>query len=412
MPAGRPGRAAWCLAALAVGAWLLADAGTVVRFALTMTGAVLLIVALTEAARLVSPPVAAAIPGSTKRRQRSYAIAGALAAVAIVGVATALVTYSQGRPARAAALVDDPRCNGDALLCDRRLDQVVIPATHNSNASAADGYLVGNQPHGILSQLNAGYRGLLIDVYYGLRRPGSSVVLTDRAPLTAQERAQQVAELGERAVAAVEQVRSRAVRAGGTRSTYLCHNFCEIGATPFEPELVTIRKWLQSHPRDILVLFLQDEIPPQPIIEAFEQAKLDRYAITLQRNRPLPTLQQMIDSDHRLVVLAENHVSKTSWYLDGFSFVQETPYTFRRVSNFTCAANRGQPDSPLFLVNHFVTPASAPETARANARNELEGRLAECERERGKLPNLVAVDFYNLGDVLPVVREANDFGLR
>jgi hypothetical protein len=310
------------------------------------------------------------------------------------------------------AMPDRLGCNGDVLLCDRRLDQVVIPATHNSNASAADGYLIGNQTRGIPSQLNAGYRGLLIDIYFGLRRPGSGIVLTDRAPLTPEERAQQVAELGERAVRSAEQVRSRAVKAGGTRGIYLCHSFCEIGATPFEPELVTIRKWLQSHPREVLVLFLQDEIPPEPIVQAFQQAKLDQYAITLQRNRPLPTLQEMIDSNHRLVVLAEKHVSTTtSWYLNGFSFVQETPFSFRRVSDFNCAPNRGESSSPLFLVNHFVTPASAPETARANARKVLESRLAECQRERGKLPNLVAVDFYNLGDVLSVVRHANDEGL-
>jgi hypothetical protein len=41
----------------------------------------------------------------------------------------------------------------------------------------------------------------------------------------------------------------------------------------------------------------------------------------------------------------------------------------------------------------------------------LESRLAECERERGKLPNLVTVDFYNVGDVLSVVQQANDTGL-
>jgi hypothetical protein len=410
VPERRRARAVWCLAALALGALLLADAGTVVSFVLTMAGAVLVMTALTEGARLVGPPPTA-VGVLPRRQRRPYAYTGIVAVVALVGAATVIAVHSRGRPAQAAALTDDPRCNGDVLLCDRRLDQVVIPATHNSNASAADGYLIGNQPRGIPSQLNAGYRGLLIDVYFGLRRPGSNIVLTDRAPLTAAQRARQVSELGEPAVAAAEQVRARVASVGGTRSTYLCHSFCEIGATPFEPELVTIRKWLHSHPREVLVLFLQDEIPPEPIVEAFQQAKLDRYAIMLHRNQPLPTLQEMIDSDKRLVVLAEKHVSTTPWYLNGFSFVQETPFTFRRVSNFKCAANRGQPDSPLFLVNHFVTPASAPETARANSRNVLEKRLIECERERGKLPNLVAVDFYDLGDVLPVVREANDTGL-
>ena len=46
----------------------------------------------------------------------------------------------------AAATSDDASfalaCNGAALLCDRRVDEVTFAATHNSMSSEADGWLM------------------------------------------------------------------------------------------------------------------------------------------------------------------------------------------------------------------------------------------------------------------------------
>jgi hypothetical protein len=208
---------------------------------------------------------------------------GWLAAVATLATFTAV--RADGGTATAAPS-DDPRCNGSVLLCDRPLDQVVFAATHNANASAADGFLFGNQPRGIEAQLDAGYRGLLIDVYVGLSRPGRGVVLTDRAPLTAQERAEQVAELGEPAVRTAEPIREEALGAGGTRALYLCHGLCGIGASPLEPELAAIRNWLEANPREVLIVFVEDAVPPEPIVTAFRRTGLDRYASALAPDRP------------------------------------------------------------------------------------------------------------------------------
>ncbi len=43
-----------------------------------------------------------------------------------------------------------------------------------------------------------------------------------------------------------------------------------------------------------------------------------------------------------------------------------------------------------------------------NARDALLGRARECERERGMLPNILAVDFYRSGDLFGVVDALND----
>ena len=54
-------------------------------------------------------------------------------------------------------------------------------------------------------------------------------------------------------------------------------------------------------------------------------------------------------------------------------------------------------DSPLFLVNHFVSPPDLAASEEANSLEVIGPRLDRCLNERGLLPNLVAVDFFSSG---------------
>ena len=47
---------------------------------------------------------------------------------------------------------------------------------------------------------------------------------------------------------------------------------CELGAQPMTEGLEEIATWMRRHPREVLVIFIQDEIPPPPIKAAFEEA--------------------------------------------------------------------------------------------------------------------------------------------
>jgi hypothetical protein len=61
-------------------------------------------------------------------------------------------------------------------------------------------------------------------------------------------------------------------------------------------------------------------------------------------------------------------------------------------------------------VNHWIQTAPAPLPSNAeivNAYDLLLKRARACERERGMIPNLVAVDFYGTGDLFKVVRTLN-----
>jgi len=300
----------------------------------------------------------------------------------------------------------DPACNGHILLCDRPFNNVAIAATHNSMSSAEDGFLLANHSKGIIPQLDSGYRGLLIDLHYGLDSDRTPVVVTDRAP-TPEEREELIRELGASAVRSAEQLRQRNLDAGGTRQLYLCHGLCELGATPFSSNLEGIRGWLERNPREVLLIIIQDEVSPDDVADAFAEARLVQYLHTQVLDEPWPTLHQMIDSGRRLVVMAENDTGDVPWYHDLFTFAQETPYSFETVGDFNCEPNRGQPDSPMFMINHWVTPPLAQTGVRANSSEVLSERVEVCQRERGLFPNILAVDFYASGDTLSIVANLN-----
>jgi hypothetical protein len=98
------------------------------------------------------------------------------------------------------------------------------------------------------------------------------------------------------------------------------------------------------------------------------------------------------------------------WLRPAFHDFQETPYTFHHPEEFSCRPNRGGTDGSLFLLNHWIDTAPAPKPSNAavvNGHDFLLDRAKRCARERGHLPNVVAVDFYRAGDLFRVVDELN-----
>jgi hypothetical protein len=125
---------------------------------------------------------------------------------------------------------------------------------------------------------------------------------------------------------------------------------------------------------------------------------------------PWPTLGEMVESGHRVVVLSENESGGTTypWLLPGFDWVQDTPFDSRRVSDLTCELNRGRSDSPLVLVNHWLNnfDSRVTDARTVNAADVLGPRLDRCVAQRGHV-NQVAVDFYDQGDLFAEVDRLN-----
>jgi hypothetical protein len=205
-------------------------------------------------------------------------------------------------------------------------------------------------------------------------------------------------------------------RGDGTRGIYLCHTFCELGATPLADGLNDIRDFLVTHPGQVLVVVNQDYVTPSDFVRAVTDAGLSRYAFTPPAGRRWPTLREMIDADHRLLVLAENHAGGAPWYQPAYArLLQETPFSFSRPAELadtgaSCRDNRGPANAPLLLLNNWVTTDPAPRPSNAskvNAYATLLARARACERDRRQPANLIAVDFYRRGDVFRVIRTLN-----
>jgi hypothetical protein len=76
----------------------------------------------------------------------------------------------------------------------------------------------------------------------------------------------------------------------GTTEPYLCHTLCELGAEPLDRELKAIATFLGEHPDEVLVVIVEDYVPPSTIRQAFDTAGLMPYVATLHVHAPLPTL--------------------------------------------------------------------------------------------------------------------------
>lgn len=386
----------WPLPSLTVSAWIL---GLVVGFAGLREGFVAALHLLPDFDRTTAA-------GRPSRRGR-MALAGTLAAI-LLAVGAWLVLRPNAAPVSAEEVV---ACNGSPTLCDRTLDQVVFPTSHNSMGGAdVDGWMFPNQNAGIDKQLADGVRGFLIDAHYAV--PVGDKVKTDLQDETAAMKKYNSA-LGPEGMEAVLRIRDRmAGQKQGERGIYMCHGFCELGALELVPELRRVRDFLVANPGEVLILVIQDEsVTPPDIAHCFEESGLIDFVYRGPARPPWPTLREMVETDQRVLVMAENATAGVDWYHPAFEVLQETPYEFHAPSQFSNTPNRGGTGGSLYLLNHWIETTPSPKPSNAaivNAHDALLARIDDFTRRRKHLPNLVAVDFYGTGDLIQVVREVNE----
>jgi hypothetical protein len=404
-----------------LGLVVLLEHDAVLQFVLTAVGVYLIYEGISAVLRLIYQPDAEEERPRPRRRpvawlmRRQTLVTAAIAAVVIVGV-TAAFLATGGTTTAAPAL---GACNGHVQLCDRALAQVALPATHNAMSVPLPGWYSSEQERPIADQLRDGIRGLLIDTHYADRLPNGKR-RTDFASHEELVRQAKQDGVSSAAVDAALRIRDRLGFAGqGTRSMYLCHTFCELGATSLHSVLDDIHDFLVAHPDEVLVVINQDYVTPADFVKAVDDAGLGGLVYGGPITDSEPTLRDMVDSDHRVVFLAENHAGGAPWYRLAYaSITEETPYTFTKVAQLTdpkrlaasCKPNRGPDRAPLFLVNHWISTDPIPrpsDAAKVNAYDPLLARMRDCQRIRDHLPNLVAVNFYRTGDVFKVVDALN-----
>ena len=304
--------------------------------------------------------------GTTAATDATRGTASTAAATTTTGTTGAGSASTAGSGTTGAGDTGQPMlCNGAAHLCDRPLDRVIFPGTHNSYAATEAGFasIAANQYQTIATQLDDGIRLLLLDV----------------------------------------------TEDGG--ETALCHQFCTLGKIPHLEVLADIRAFLEANPHEVLAIVYQDEVDGPTMEADMQTAGLVPYLYTHTLGDPWPTLRDLIEAGTRLVVFAEVGGPPPAWWHHAWDHIWDTPYSFGDVSEFSCDPNRGDPANPLFQINHWLSNAlGLPDESRAaeaNAYDVLDARIQDCLDAHGRLPTFLAVDFYDVGDLFAVVADRN-----
>ena len=205
----------------------------------------------------------------------------------------------------------------------------MLAATHNSMSVPLPGWISAEQDRPIGGQLEDGIHGLLLDTHYG-DRLANGRVRTYFGSAADLRRASEQDSVSPASVEAALRLRGRlGFRGEGTRGMYLCHTFCELGATPLEDGLKDIHDFLATHPAEVVVMVNQDYVKPADFVQAIDDADLTPYAFTPPKGAQWPTLREMIEDGRRLVMLAENRAGAAPWYQLAYErLTEETPFDF------------------------------------------------------------------------------------
>lgn len=416
-------RAVRAVVAILIGALLLVRPELAARLVALAGGAFLAFVGAGEVLDLVQEPrrraraVRERADDRPAPRRRGWlpAAAGTFALVVLLSVVGVAVTRD-GVPANPPQPAPLPEavtaCNGAALNCDRRLNEVVFAGTHNAFSAAEEsGWSLTNQRFGVARQLEDGIRLLLIDVHPGVRASNGKVRTDLEAAGSSANRIRQ--ELDPAQLEAVGRLGGRiglGEAAGGTPGVYLCHSVCELGSTPALQVLRQLRDFLRREAGEVVVLFVEPYVDAVAVQRLFAQAGLLDLVVTLDPSAPMPTLREMVADDRRLVVFTERGaVPEVPWYTDGFAFVQDTPLGAQRAADLSCERYRGNPASPILMLNHWIDDFPPPRGRNRAilSKRFIVDRALRCGRDRQLPVSFIAVDHYDIGDVIGAARELN-----
>jgi len=408
--AATPVRVARAAAALAAAVWAIAAPMQVVQASAVLAGLVLAYLGLRELFRLLLAYVPGAVVAEREGHGgRIWLAVGAT--VFVVVIALGLVARRALRSGDQALVAADAvtTCNGSESLCDRAINEVVFPGAHNAMSnSEVPNWLFPHHNHGIRRMLDDGIRMLAIDVHYGVPTAGRIRTDFDRESVSVDKISDAI---GAEAAAAAVRIRNQLVgEAEGPSGMYFCHGFCELGAYPVDSTLRQIHDFMVLNPGEVVMLVVEDYVQPLDLMHAFEDAGLTQFVYTGPVHEPWPTLREIIDADQRLIVFAESGKPGVGWLRPAWTTFMETPYHFPHIEDFSCRPNRNDDHGELFQINHWIetTPAPRPSNAAiVNAYDFLLRRARQCQRERRHIPNVIAVDFYDIGDVLRVARTLN-----
>ena len=232
-------------------------------------------------------------------------------------------------------------CNGHPELCERRYNEVVYPMTHNAHAyRPVFSTLSANQNFDITTQLNDGVRGLGIKVYHE-NHPDC-----------------------------------------GEPGLYVYHGFPFLGCEPYAKVLDEIADFMDANLSEVITITIEGSATIEQIAQGFnENGRLPNYMHTQPFNESWPTLEEMILSGKRLVVLTdESNSADEPGFHHMWTYMTDTHYSAEEAADFSCDLDRGNANGSIFLLNNFITILTPqPDSAHIiNSMDFLLPRVREC----------------------------------
>jgi len=238
---------------------------------------------------------------------------------------------------------------------NKKYDEVVFLCTHNSYSSAENHFLFPNQKYNIKRQLEDGVRSFMLDVY----NSKDKVVLYHIYPIFGQSKLKDI--------------------------------------------LLDFKLFLESNPNQIITIFFEDYTSQKLLEKEFMGTQLSNY-IYKKESQNWGTIQEMIDSNKRLIVFTDKTDNTSDLFHFTWDFIAETSFDVKNKNEFNSNFNRGDSTNNLFLLNHFLSPIqSILKSSVINTFSFLTNRINNCKRK----PNFIAVDFYNKGGSIDVVKMLN-----
>ena len=222
---------------------------------------------------------------------------------------------------------------------------------------------------------------------------------------------------------------------------HLCHTSCDLlDAGLLSGWLSEIKTWMDSNPSEVVSLLLvnSDNAKPGDLAAHFTKSGITKYSYTPPSSTApqttWPTLQDLISANTRLMTfvtsLEPTQGDSTNAYLmNEFTFIFETPFENTNAENFTCTPDRpsglrGQTAQAVSsgrmpLQNHFLYDTQlfgieAPDEVNitnTNAPADKPGNMGsaakDCQKEWGKAPVFILVDFFDQGPAIATVDELN-----
>lgn len=279
-------------------------------------------------------------------------------------------------------------CNGNALNCNLRLNEMSFATVHNANSAKESSSALGyNHLFDLEGALEAGFRAINLDV----------------------------------------------CRCGG--KIRFCHKFCDFGAREVTQVLLGIMKFLMNpdHLSEVVVLIFQFSTG-DPTVEELYKVMQDvdgftdlMYVHSADPNAEWPLMRDLVKKGQRdpkrVVVFQYNgpdcavpSACAPLGINNYFSYTAETKFDFGSIEEMrnveeSCKISRGPTEGASFYgVNTFVTPPDENAAEIVNSLNFFRRRLNRCAAVAGLIPNFLLVDFWSKGDV-PFISQARNAAL-